>query len=152
MRKWILGVCAVGFLVPTGAGVASAGTMHGEHSATVSFPSGCTKVAFTASGGYYSAGHFYPLPSDTVTVHAKWCYSTDVITSYKVTWTTTIPTTEQPRITKLDSLNGSGSVLTISLNGDFLSGVVNNIGFIGIDGRVSALGHHRFTNVSGSGG
>ena len=152
MRKFLLGVCAVAFLAPAGAGVASASTMSSERSVTVNSPSACKRVSFTATAGYYSMGHFYSLPGDTVTVRAKWCYSSDVITSDKVTWTTTIPTTQGLRITKNTSLNTSGSVLTIGLNGDFNSGIINNVGFIGIAGDVTALGHHRFTNVSGAGG
>ena len=152
MRKSVVGVCAIVFLAPTGAGVASASTHQSARSVIGNFPSACKKVAFTATAGYYSAGHFYSLPGDTVTVHAQWCYSSDAITSHQVSWTTKIPATEHLRITKRASLNASGSVLTIGLNGDFNSGVINNVGYVGIAGQVTALGHHKFANVSGSGG
>jgi len=153
MKKWLLAIVVVHFLVLTDVGVAAAGTIQNRSSVAVSSPTGCKRVAFTATAGYYSMGHFYFLPGDTVTVRAKWCYSSDVIISYKVMWTTTIPTTEQLRIySKVASLNGCGSVLTIGLDGDFNSGVINNVGYIGIAGDVTALGHHHFTNVSGAGG
>jgi hypothetical protein len=152
MKKLLLAIVVVHFLILTDVGVAAAVTIQNKTSVAVRSLTGCKKVAFTATAGYYSMGHFYSLPGDTVTIQAKWCYSSDVITSYKVTRTTTIPVTEQLRITKQASLNGSGSVLTIGLNGDFNSGVINNVGYIGIAGHVTALGHHRFTNVSGAGG
>jgi len=152
MKRWLLAIVVVHFLILTDVGVAAAGTTQNRSSAAVNSPAGCRRVGFTATAGYYSMGHFYSLPDDTVTIQAKWCYSSDVITSHTVMWTTTVPATEQLRITKQASLNRSGSVLTIDLNGDFNSGVINNVGYIGIAGHVTALGYHRFTNVSGAGG
>jgi hypothetical protein len=152
MKRWLLAIAVVHFLILADIGVAAAGTIHNQSSVAANSPAGCRRVAFTATAGYYSMGNFYSLPGDTVTIQAKWCYSNDVITSHEVRWTATIPATKQLRITKQASLNGSGSVLTIGLNGDFNSGVINNVGFIGIAGNVTALGHHRFTNVSGAGG
>ena len=132
--------------------VSSASTIHRTPSVKHRYPIDCKKASFTAAGGYYSSGHFYTEPSDTYTVHTKWCYAGNVIISYKVTFRTTIPSSQNPRVSKTVSLNSAASVLTIGLSGDFNSGVINNVGFIGIAGEVTSVGGHNFTNTSGAGG
>lgn len=152
MKKWSAGIGAIVLLVFLHVDVAAASTTHNSSSMTHHHPRGCKKVSFTAAGGYYSSGHFYTEPSDTYTVHTKWCYAGDVITSYQVTFRTTIPSSLNPRISKSVTLNSAASVLTIGLNGDFDSGVLNNVSVIGIAGDVNSVGGHDFTNTSGAGG
>jgi hypothetical protein len=115
-------------------------------------PSGCKKATFTADGGYYSAGNFYWEPEDTVTVIAAWCYASGRVTSFSPRHTTTIGASAKLRLTVQTTPAPNGSSVTIFLSGDYLSGILNNIGFIGIEGDVGAYGHHHFVNVANSGG
>jgi hypothetical protein len=153
-RLWVcLGV--VGCLIwstPSAATAASAGNHGGAGSSSKSFPSGCKRVAYTADGGYFSLGSFYWEPGDTVTLVTKWCYSNGVITSHSVRYSTTIPTSLQPRLLTSQVLVQGRAVLDVQLNGDYDSGVLNNVGFIGIAGDVTRRGNHHFVNASGSGG
>ena len=82
----------------------------------------------TADGGYFSQGGFYWEPSDTVTLITKWCYSDGIITSHSVRHSTTIPKSLDPRFTTTQSLVKGGAVLDLYLNGDYDSGVLNNVG------------------------
>jgi hypothetical protein len=150
-RPWVcLGV--VGCLIWSTASAVSAGTLGGAGSSSKSFPSGCKRVAFTADGGYFSQGNFYWEPNDTVTLVTKWCYSNGAITSHSVRYSTTIPTSLKLRLSTSQFLVQGGAVLDVELNGDYDSGVLNNVGFIGIAGDVTRRGHHHFVNASGSGG
>lgn len=115
-------------------------------------PSGCRKATFTANGGYYSAGNFYWEPGDTVTVLTSWCYAGGKVTSSSIRHTTTIGASAELRLTVQTTSTPNGSSVTIFLSGDYLSGVLNDIGFIGIEGDVGAYGHHHFVNVANSGG
>ena len=150
-RRWVcLGV--VGCLIWSGASAAAAGTPGGATSSSKIFPSGCKRAAYTADGGYFSMGHFYWEPTDTATLVTRWCYSNGAITSHSVTYSTTIPGGLKPRISTSDSLVQGGAILDVQLNGDYDSGVLNNVGFIGIAGDVTRRGNHHFVNASGSGG
>jgi hypothetical protein len=120
--------------------------------ANLSFPSGCKRTAFTGDGGYFSMGQFYWEPSDTVTITAKWCYSGGVITSKNVSYTTSIPSSLDPQLTEYDSMRNGGRSLNVQVAGDYESGVLNNVGFITLIGRVNASGHHHFRDISGDGG
>ena len=115
-------------------------------------PTGCKKVSFTGSGGYFSMGNFYPEPGDTVTITASWCYANGVITSHEATYTTDIPSSAQPRIEFSDVLNTSGGALRLDASGDYLSGALNNIGQILIVGHVTSTGSHHFRNMPSDGG
>jgi hypothetical protein len=148
-RHWIgVRVAVLVTLVMSISAVASASTVKGS----TSFPSGCKKAVFTGDGGYYSMGQFYWEPGDDVTVTTDWCYSDHVITSKNVSYTTTIPTSFHPQITESDSLGNGGAVLNVQINGDYDSGVGNNVGFITLVGHVNARGRHKFHDDSGAGG
>jgi hypothetical protein len=150
-RLWVcLGV--VGCLIGSIAPAASATALGRARSSSKSFPSGCKRAAYTADGGYFSQGHFYWEPSDTVTLITRWCYSNGVITSHAVRYSTTIPNSLLPRMSTSESLVQGGAILDVQLNGDYDSGVINNVGFISIVGDVTRRGHHQFANASGSGG
>jgi hypothetical protein len=130
---------------------ASAAVLHQRTPSPDGYPSACKKVSYTADGGYYSAGHFYWEPGDDATLVVKWCFAHDAITSYSVTFTTNIPSSLEPRISKYDSLK-SARVLKAGLYGTYESGVLNNVGAIGIGGHVTAQGGSRFSDTSGAGG
>ena len=143
MRRWIgigVGVAAVVSVVLSSPAVVSAHAVTGS----TSFPSGCKKAVFTGDGGYYSMGQFYWQPGDDVTITTHWCYSNHVITSKNVSYTTTIPSSLQPRITESDSVGNGGAVLNIQVGGDYGSGVLNNVSFITLVGHVNAHGRHHF--------
>jgi hypothetical protein len=152
MKRSLAGIWAVALVMASGGGVASATTPPGIHAAKSGGAVSCRQTSFTATGGYYSAGHFYTLSNDTVTIHVGWCYAGDAISSYRVTRTTTISPNAQLRLSRSVHLNSAASVLNVDIGGDFLSGVVNNIGFVGIVGDVTGRGGQSFTDVSGSGG
>jgi hypothetical protein len=150
----LLWVCfgVVGCLMGSSASAASAGTLNGAGSSSKTYPSGCKRAVYTADGGYFSEGHFYWQPSDTVTLTTRWCFVGGVITSHTVRHSTTIPTSLNPRISTHVFFAKGRAILDVQLNGDYDSGVINNVGFISIVGDVTRLGHHHFTNASGSGG
>jgi hypothetical protein len=112
----------------------------------------CRHTAYTGDGGYFSQTFFFWEANDTVTVDVHWCSSGGVITSKTVTSTTTIPNSLDPRITESDGFSRGGSVLKVSVGGDYESGVLNNVGFILLVGHVSADGHRHFKNLSAAGG
>ncbi len=118
----------------------------------VSNPIGCQKTSFIGDGGYYSAGQFYPEPADDVTVVAKWCFAHNAITSHVVRYTTTIPSSLHPYLSKSATLTKGGRVLALAVNGNYSSGVGNNGGVIAIVGKVNARGHEHFADVSGNEG
>jgi hypothetical protein len=112
----------------------------------------CRHTAYTGDGGYFSQTFFFWEPNDTVTVDVHWCSSGGVITSKTVAYTTTIPSSLEPRITESDVFTRGGAVLKVSVGGDYESGVLNNVGFILLVGHVSADGHRHFKNFSAAGG
>jgi hypothetical protein len=152
MRRLCVCLGVIGCLIWSGASTASASTPIGAGSSAKTFPSGCKRVAFTADGGYFSQGGFYWEPSDTVTLITKWCYSDGIITSHSVRHSTTIPKSLDPRFTTTQSLVKGGAVLDVYLNGDYDSGVLNNVGFVSIAGDATRRGRHHFVNESGAGG
>jgi hypothetical protein len=109
-------------------------------------------VSYTGDGGFYDNGNFNWQPNDTVTLTTHWCYADGVITSHKVTYTTTIPSNLSPRLTLGSGLYPRGAVLGVSIGGDYAAGVINNVGFILIVGHVNSLGHHHFVNEPEAGG
>ena len=110
------------------------------------------KPVFIGDGGYYSAGQFYPEPADDVTVVAKWCFAHNAITSHVVRYTTTIPSSLHPYLSKSATLTKGGRVLALAVNGNYSSGVGNNGGVIAMVGEVNARGHEHFADVSGNEG
>jgi hypothetical protein len=150
-RPWIF-IVVVGCLIGSTASTASASALTAAGSSSKGFPSGCKRAAYTADGGYFSQGHFYWQPSDTVTLTTTWCYSAGVITAHSVRYSTTIPTSLDPRISTTVSLVKGGAVLDVQVNGSYNSGVINNVGFITIIGDVTRRGSHHFVNASGAGG
>jgi hypothetical protein len=152
VRKYWVGLTAAAGLasIVTWCGpslsAASASPLHATH------PSGCKHVSYTGDGGYYSQGQFYWQPGDDATITTHWCYSDGVITSHSATYTTNIPTAQQPRFTVTSSLVKKGKELDVELSGDYLSGVINNVGFLSLAGDVTASGHHAFADVTNAGG
>jgi hypothetical protein len=142
----------VGCLIWSSASAAAAGTLGGATPSSKIFPSGCKRAAYTADGGYFSMGNFYWEPTDTATLVTKWCYSNGVITSHSLTYSTTIPSSLKPRISTSQSLVQGGAILDVQLDGDYDSGVLDNVGFISIAGDVTRRGHRHFVNASGAGG
>jgi hypothetical protein len=142
----------VGCLIGSSASAASASALIGAGSSSTSFPSGCKRVTYTADGGYFSQGHFYWEPSDTVTLTTKWCYSNGLVTSHSVSYSSTIPNRLNPQVSMTESLVKGGAVLDVQMNGTYDSGVINNAGFITIIGTVTRRGSHHFANASGAGG
>ena len=112
----------------------------------------CRHTVYTGDGGYFSQTFFFWEPNDTVTINVKWCSSGGVITSKTVTSTTTISSSLEPRLTESDGLSRTGAVLKVSVSGDYESGVLNNVGFIVLEGHVSANGNRHFKNLSAAGG
>jgi hypothetical protein len=115
-------------------------------------PSGCKTTSFTGSGGYYSATRFYPESTEQVKVVTHWCFSHGFITSHWVKTTTSISKAQHLYIHKTVRLYQGGRALSVSINGNFSSDVLHNGGLISITGRVTALGLHRFADVTGSEG
>jgi hypothetical protein len=150
-RLWVcLGI--VGCLIGSSAPVASAGAPARAGSPARGFPSGCKTTSYTADGGYFSQGHFYWEPGDTVTLTTNWCYSNGLITSHSVSYSTTVPNSLDPLISTTSSLVRGGAVLDVQANGTYASGVINNVGLISIVGSVTRRGTHHFADASGSGG
>jgi hypothetical protein len=148
-RLWSgVAVAALVGFASCGSAVASA------HSVTANpqLPSGCKKTVYTGDGGYFSMGQFYWEPSDTVTITTNWCFSGGVITSKNVTYTTTIPSNLNPRLSESDSLRSGRKSLNVQVGGDYDAGVLNNVGFITLVGHVTASGHHHFRDISAAGG
>jgi hypothetical protein len=81
-----------------------------------------------------------------------WCSSGGVITSKKVTYTTTIPSRLDPRITESDDFDRGGAALRVSIVGGYNSGVLNNVGTILLAGHVSANGQSYFADYSAAQG
>ena len=152
MRR--LGMCSLvtALLLVSSAPVASAAVRGGAGPTTARHPTGCRKVSYTADGGYYSAGNFYWEPGDDVTLTTHWCFGGGLVTSYAVTYTTTIPAGLDPRFLTNESVVDGGAAVDVELNGDYDTGVLNNVGFVGIAGLVRQNGHHRFADTSDSGG
>lgn len=133
-------------------GFASASTDRNSKNSTSAYPSGCKKVSYTGDGGYYDQGNFYWQPNDTVTLTTHWCYADGVISSHKVTYTTTIPSSLNPQLSLGSSLVKQGAALDVSIGGDYDAGVMNNVGFILIVGHVNWRGHSHFLNEPNAGG
>jgi hypothetical protein len=152
MRRLRFFLGMVGCLIWLTASAASAGTLNAAGSASKTFPTGCKRAVYTADGGYFSQGHFYWEPSDTVTLKTRWCFAKGVITSHAVSHSTTIPNSLNLQISTRVFFARGRAILNVQLNGDYDGGVINNVGFISIVGDVTRLGHHHFTNASGSGG
>lgn len=112
----------------------------------------CRHTAYTGDGGYFSQGSFYWEPGDTVTIKVRWCSAAGVITSKKVTFTSTIPSNLEPRLTESDAFTHGGKVLKTNVSGDYESGVLNNVGYLLLVGHVSANGQRHFADLSGAGG
>jgi hypothetical protein len=151
MRRLIC-LGAIAWVAWSSTAVASATVVKGVGPSSKSKPSHCQKTAYTADGGYESAGHFYWEPGDDVTLITNWCYASGLITSHAVSDTTTIPESLNPQIRTNASLIKAGAVLDLQLYADYNSGVVNNSGYVVIVGHVTAHGHHHFANESGDGG
>jgi hypothetical protein len=150
-RLWIcVGVIACLIWSATGSAFASSAD-HGRSSAASS-PRGCKTVTYTGDGGYYSQGGFYWEPGDTVTLTTHWCYARGVITSHRVTYSTSIGSALNPRFTVSAYPGNSGWVLNVTASGDYDTGILNNVGQIDLVGRVTAKGSHHFANESGAGG
>jgi hypothetical protein len=147
-RLWVC-LAAVGCLTWSGTAAASTAPNAGAGATSTSFPSGCDTTAYTADGGYFSQAQFFWEPGDDVTLTTNWCFSAGKITSYSVTYTTTI---QSPRILINDYLIKSGQVLKVQLDGSYNTGVINNVGHVGIVGDVSRRGHSHFANDSMNGG
>lgn len=86
----------------------------------------------------------------------NWCSSRGVITSKNVTFTSTIPSTLDPRLTETDGPARPGPArggvaLKVNVGGDYESGVLDNVGFILLAGHVSANGHPHFADLSAAG-
>jgi len=140
----VTALCSLSFAV-TSVSAAAPATSGGSGSV-------CRHTAFTGDGGYYSAGNFYWEPSDTVTLTVQWCSSGGLITSRDVTYTTTIPSTLDPRLTESDQRTRGGEVLRVIVSGSYASGVLNNSGFILLAGHVAANGHRHFADLTGDEG
>ncbi len=118
----------------------------------VVYPTGCETTSYTAIGGYYSQGNFYQQDHDTLTIKAQWCYANNLITSHHISYTTTIPANDYPRLIRTIHLNKAKTSLGVGVNGDYDSGVLNNVGFIGATGTITSLGTYSFSTTSGNGG
>jgi hypothetical protein len=140
---------AVGLLVaPTIATSAGAASVP----ATSVGASVCRHTSYTGDGGFFQQGTFYWEPNDTVTITVDWCSSGGVIVSETVTFSTTIPNSQDPRLTENDDFTRGGAVLKLHVGGDYETGVINNIGYFALVGHVSANGHRHFADLSGAGG
>lgn len=115
-------------------------------------PTGCRTASFTAVGGYYSSGQFFREPGDTVTLRVDWCAAAGRITGWSTSYTTTLAAAAHPRFTTSATLVRKGRVIDVGLSGNYVAGVINNVGTAAITGTVTASGHHRFADVSGGGG
>ena len=108
MRALLVCLASAACLIGTSAATASASPLepsplkHVRPSAQTG-PSGCKRTSYTGDGGYYSQGNFYWEPNDKATLRTKWCYSNGVITSYSVTYTSTIPSRLNPDISTSES-------------------------------------------------
>jgi hypothetical protein len=151
MKRLCISIGLIGCLIVSAASTAAAGSRLGVRT-TSAYPHGCKTVAFTADGGYFSQGQFFWQTGYTVTLTTNWCYSGGTVTSYSVSYSTTIPESLDPRISTTESFARGRSVLDVQMNGSFNSGVINNVSFVTIDGDVTRRGHHHFSNESGAGG
>ncbi len=151
MKRLCIGIGLVGCLMVSVASTAAAGGP-AEAGASGAYPHGCKTIAFTADGGYFSQGQFFWQTGYTVTLTTNWCYSGGAVTSYAVSYSTTIPDSLDPRISTTESFAKGRSVLDVQVDGSFNSGVINNVSFVTIDGDVTRRGHHHFSNESGAGG
>ena len=115
----------------------------GSDAATV-----CRNTVYTGDGGYFSQGFFFWEPNDTVTIEIHWCSSAGRINSKSVSYGTTIPSSEQPRLTEGAGFGRNDSELKVSVGGDYLTGVLNNVGTILLVGHVAANGEHHFRDLS----
>jgi hypothetical protein len=150
-RLWV-SIGVVGCLIGSSASVPSAGAVVGAKSPARGFPSGCKTISYTADGGYFSQGHFFWEPSDTVTLTTSWCYSNGLVTSHAVSYSTAVPNSFDPVISTTSSLVRDGAVLDVEANGTYNSGVINNVGLITVVGSVTRRGAHHFADESGAGG
>jgi hypothetical protein len=149
-RTWVVCVGAVGLLLgPTivTTSASAAPVPSARVGANV-----CRHTSYTGDGGYFSQGSFYWEPNDTATITVDWCSAGGVIVSKKVAFSTTIPSSEQPRLTENDDVTRGGASLKVNVGGDYESRVINNIGFILLAGHVSANGHRHFADLSAAGG
>jgi len=151
MRRLCVWLGAIACMVWSST-AAAASTLNGAGPSSASYPRGCEKTAFTADGGYFSAGHFYWEPGYDVTLITHWCYSKGTVTSHSVKYTTTIPSNLGLQLSKNVSLIKGGTVLDVQIAGTYNSNVINNTGDITIIGHVTGHGHHHFVNDSGAGG
>jgi hypothetical protein len=149
-RAWVVSVGLVTVLCAPFVAMTSASAA--PTPVTISGHSVCRHTTYTGDGGFFDQGTFHWQPSETVTLTVDWCSSGGVITSKHVTFTSTIPGSEDPRLTESDGLTRGGAVLKASVGGDYDSGVINNVGFILLAGHVSADGHRHFKNLSAAGG
>jgi hypothetical protein len=133
----IAALCPLSFAL-TSAGAAPTAATHGN--------SVCRHTSYTGAGGYFSAGYFFWEPGDTVTIKVRWCSSGGAITSKTVTYTSAIPSNLDPRFTESDGLTRGGTVLKLTVSGEYESGVLNNSGFILLAGRVAANGQRHFAD------
>jgi hypothetical protein len=152
MRRQLIGLVAMICVACGITATASATALKGVGPSSGNQPRACKRVAYTADGGYYSAGHFYREPGYDVTLITKWCYSNGIVKSYSVTYTTTIPDSLGPQLSTNESLINGGATLDVGVNGTYNSNVINNTGLISIVGHVTGRGRHHFVNASGAGG
>lgn len=138
-----LGSCTALFVLSSVATSAGAAAPPASTGGTV-----CRHTAYTGDGGYFSAGTFFWEPSDTVTLKVQWCSSGTLIRSKRVTYTSAIPSTLDPRFIESDTLARGGKLLKVTVSGSFDSGVINNSGFIELAGHVAANGNRHFADLT----
>jgi hypothetical protein len=147
-RAWVACVGLVMVLLASSIAVASATAAPMTRVGT----SVCRHTSYTGDGGFFDQGTFHWQPNDTVTLSVDWCSSGGAITSKTVTYTTTIPSSLEPRLNEGDGFTHGGAALKVSVGGDYESGVINNVGFLVLEGHVSANGNRHFKNLSAAGG
>ncbi len=147
-RRWMVCVGLVAFTLAPCVAVTSAAAMPAARAGA----GVCRHTSYTGDGGYFSQGNFYWQPSDTVTITVKWCSAGGVIISKNVAFTSTIPSTLQPRLTESDVFARGGEALKVNVGGDYESGVLNNVGDIDLVGHVTADGRRHFADLSAAGG
>jgi hypothetical protein len=151
MRRWwaaVAAVTAVGLVPATGVAAAAAPSAPGRTAIT----GHCSTAKFTGAGGYFSAGNFYRQPGFTVTLHVRWCWADGVVTSRTVTDSTRIGASADPRFTTGVFHSPRRHVVTVFVSGDYLTGILNNVGEIYLVGRITGWGTDTFADESGSGG
>jgi hypothetical protein len=108
--------------------------------------------ADTGDGAFFDNGTFHRPSNETVTIAVDWCSSCGVITAKTVTFSSTIASDQEPRLTETDDLARGGAVLKVDVGGDDESGAIDNVGFILLGGHGSANGNRHFKNLSAAGG